>query len=599
MSDDADKLGALREALDGIDRTLVEALAQRQRVVREVAALKLARPVALRDRPREEALLARLTAIADDVGGDPLLVTRVYQEILASSVRWQRQRLAEQGKEVAPELVVAIQGRPGSYSDQAARRHFADATATVRYQGHDSFRSLLEAVREGRATHGLLPIENTTAGSIAEAYDLLAAMDLYIVGEEVQPVEHCLIGLPGATVDELTSVWSHPQALLQCGRFLASLRGCTPRSWTDTAGSCERIAAEGDPTQGAIASELAAELHGLVVLQRAVADQAANFTRMVVVAAQPERFDQRIACKTSLLFATRHEHGALLRALRCFDHHELSLSQLQSRPRPHAPFEYLFMVDLEGNLDDPAVAAAIDELGHHTSHLRVLGTYPAATGEAARPSRPRRSAPSRPTATVTSPRREVAVGGLVVGGDDPVWLVSAPDLLAAARAHVDRSDIVWVGPLDDVAEVRARAGQPVAAPVTAASAARAAELVDLLVVPGPQMADAELLRIVGALHRPVLLQRSPLATTEEWLAAAERLRQAGNRAVILAEGGVARGPGLSTPPRIDLATLVQVAQRAPVVAVADEGVARAAVAAGASGAWITLPRGGHRTVPSV
>ena len=586
MSEGAsDDLGALRAALDGIDRDLVEALARRQRVVQQVAALKLAQPVALRDRPREEALLTRLTNIAADVGADPLLVTRVYQEILAYSVRWQRQRLVEQGKPAPPEVVVAIQGRPGSYSDQAARTHFATATSPMVYQGHDSFRSLLEAVRDGRATYGLLPIENTTAGSIAEAYDLLASMHLHIVGEVVQPVEHCLIGLPGASVDGLTSVWSHPQALLQCGRFLGTLRGCTPRSWTDTAGSCERIAAEGDTSQGAIAAELAAELHGLVVLQRNIADQAENYTRMVVVAAAAERFDTRIACKTSLVFATHHEHGALLRALRCFDEHELSLSQLQSRPRPNAPFEYLFVVDLEGNLDDPAVSAAVAALGHHTSYLRVLGSYPSATGAAARPSRPRRSdrAPSMHT-----PRPEVAVGELVVGSGEPVWLLSAPDVLAAAREHVDRRDVIWVGPLDEVAEVRSLAGQPVATPVTVASARRAAEVVDMLVVPAASMDDDELLRLVGTLHRPVLLQRSPLATTEEWLAAAERVRSMGNRSVVLGEGGVARGPGLAAPPRIDLATLVELTERAPVVAIADEAVARAAIAAGAGGGWITL-----------
>ena len=583
MSDELD-LSALRASLDRIDRQLVEALAQRQHVVQQVAALKLAQPVALRDRPREEALLTRLTGIADEVGADPLLVTRVYQEILAYSVRWQRQRLVEQGQPVAPEVVVSIQGRPGSYSDQAARRHFATHAAPVVFQGHDNFRSLLESVRDGRARYGLLPIENTTAGSIAEAYDLLASMDLHIVGEEVQPVAHCLIGLPGATVEGLTSVWSHPQALLQCGRFLGSLRGCTPRAWTDTAGSCERVAAEGDPSQGAIAAELAAELHGLQVLQRGIADQTANFTRMVVVAAEPESFDPRIACKTSLLFATRHEHGALLRALRCFDEHALSLSQLQSRPRPNAPFEYLFMVDLEGNLADPSVAAAVDAVAEHTSYLRVLGTYPAATGAAARPSRPRRQAPA--AAPSVAPRREVSVRGMVVGGGSPVWLRSGPDLHQAAKACVDRHDIIWVGPLEEVAALRSITDQPVGAPVTVATAARAAEQVDLLVVPAAAMADDVLLATVGALHVPVLLLRSPMATTEEWLAAADRIRAAGNRAVILGEGGVARGPGLAAPPTIDLATLVEVTAHAPVVAVATEAVARAAIAAGANGAWI-------------
>ncbi len=583
----SDELRSLRDALDAVDRTLVQALAERQQVVQKVAALKMATPVALRDVPREEALLTRLTEIADEVGADPLLVTRVYQEILTYSVRWQRQQLVEQDNPPTPVIRVAIQGRRGSYSDQAARRHFAASTADVVYDGHDSFRSMLEAVRDGVATYGVLPIENTTAGSISEAYDLLAGMELHIVGEEVQPVEHCLIGLPGARVEGLRSVWSHPQALLQCSRFLGTLPGCVPRSWTDTAGSCERILAEGDPSQGAIASEVAADMLGLEVLKRGVANQRANFTRMVVVAREPATYDLRIPCKTSLVFGTQHQHGALLRALRCFEDHRLSLSQLQSRPRPSAPFEYLFYVDLEGNSAAPEVQAALDELREHTSYLRVMGCYPAVTGAAGKPAQPRRTtadpAPRR--------RRRVAVGDRVVGGREPVWLISGPDLADLARQHSGRADLVLVGPLPQVADAGQLTGWPTATEVDADSAEGASSQVDLLIVRGGQMADPAVLDAVGRLHTPVLLERDPTATTTEWLAAADRIRSGGNQQILLGEGGVMRDLGLATAPQIDLATLVRLSADHPVIVVATPDIARAAISAGANGAWVQLQVG--------
>jgi chorismate mutase/prephenate dehydratase len=579
----SDELKGLRDALDEVDRKLVGALAERQRIVQEVAALKLARPVALRDHDREEALLTRLTEVAQEEGADPHLVTRVYQEILTYSVRWQRQQLVEQDNPSTPLIRVAIQGRRGSYSDQAARRHFAAASADVVYDSHDSFRSMLEAVRDGRATYGVLPIENTTAGSISEAYDLLAGMELHIVGEEVQPVEHCLIGLPGARTEGLLSVWSHPQALLQCSRFLGTLPGCVPRSWTDTAGSCERILQEGDPTQGAIASEVAAEMLGLQVLQRNIANQRQNFTRMVVVAAEPVSYDARIPCKTSLVFGTAHQHGALLRALRCFEDHQLSLSQLQSRPRPGAPFEYLFYVDFEGNVAAAEVQAALDELRQHTSYLRVMGCYPAVTGAAGKPAQPRR------TTAEPAPRRRqrVAVGDRVVGGKQAVWMLSGP-LDEVAERHGGRGDLVLIGAVDEAAAARERTGWPVGAVLRSPEqASTLATQVDLVVVRSRDMADDAVLDAVGRLHVPVLLQRDPTATTAEWLAAADRVRAGGNQQVILGEGGVQRDLGLSTTPRIDLATLVQLGEAHPVVVItSSEQVARAAIAAGADGAWL-------------
>lgn len=274
-------------------------------------------------------------------------------------------------------LVVAYQGTDGAYSQIAAERHFAGRQLVCR--GHDSFRAMLESVAAGNADYGMQPIENTTAGSINEAYDLLARMDLYVVGEEVLRVSHCLLALPGATLEQIRRVYSHPQALAQCSEFLSALPSCEVIAFTDTAMSVRRVKNEGDAAQAAIASERAGQIHGLSVLRRDIANQRDNFTRFVVVAKKPARYDESIPCKTSLIFTTRHERGALVRCLNVLADHGLNLTKLESRPRPETPFEYLFYVDFEGNEASENVKSALAGVQAQSSFFKVLGSYPIRT----------------------------------------------------------------------------------------------------------------------------------------------------------------------------------------------------------------------------
>ncbi len=222
----------------------------------------------------------------------------------------------------------------------------------------------------------MLPIENTIAGSINESYDLLAAHDLHIVGEEAQAVVHCLIGLPGAQVETLERVFSHPVALLQCRQLLSQL-SARAEAYADTALSVAKIKEEGDPHQAAIASMEAAELHGLPVLRHAVQDARRNLTRMVVVARGPRAVDLRVPAKTSLVFATSHREGALARCLAILAEYGLNLAKLESRPEPETPWTYRFYLDFEGNVADLKVQEALAALEKETRALRILGSYPA------------------------------------------------------------------------------------------------------------------------------------------------------------------------------------------------------------------------------
>lgn len=276
-------------------------------------------------------------------------------------------------------ILVGYQGTDGAYSQIAAEQHFAAIGSRLSCRGYETFAALLTAVAQGDVEYAMQPIENTTAGSINEAYDLLARMDLHLIGEEVLRVQHCLVGLPGAQIDQIRRVFSHPQALAQCSDFLSSLRDCTVQAFTDTAMAVTKIRDEADPTQAAVASERAANLYGLSVLRRGINNQEHNFTRFVVVARTPVSYALTEPCKTSLIFTTRHERGALVRCLSVLADNDLNLTKLESRPRPETPWEYLFYVDFEGNAADPAVREALAGVERNTVFFKLLGSYPIRT----------------------------------------------------------------------------------------------------------------------------------------------------------------------------------------------------------------------------
>lgn len=274
------------------------------------------------------------------------------------------------------ELRIGYQGSEGAYSELAAKHHFTGAGKPLRCVGYHSFRQMLEALKAGELDYAVLPIENSIAGSINESYDLLAKMGLSLVGEEFQPIAHCLIGAADVAVSDIRRVYSHPVALAQCGEFLERLEDCHVEAFADTAMSVAKVKHDADPTQAAIASEQAAALHGLPILRRDIADHPENYTRMVVVASEPAHHEHGVPCKTSLIFSTIHEQGALARCIAIFAERGLNLTKIESRPKPDTPFEYVFYVDFEGNIDRETTQAALRDLEQVTTFLTVLGSYP-------------------------------------------------------------------------------------------------------------------------------------------------------------------------------------------------------------------------------
>jgi chorismate mutase/prephenate dehydratase len=315
--------------------------------------------------------------MAVEAGIDPHQIERMYRVVMDMSVAHQEQAVRD--REDVP-LRVTYQGVEGSYSHLAAQRRYAGREGGALLAGHDTFRGAADAVLAGAVDLALLPIENTTAGSINETYDLLAGTGLHITGEVVSAIEHCLLALPGVSLDELRAVISHPQALAQCAAFFARHPHLTPRHELDTAGAARRVAAANDRTLGAIASAAAARTYGLTIVAQAIQSAAGNATRFVEIAPRPAPVLEGATAKTSLLLALADRPGALGEILLRFAARNLSLTKLESRPIPEAPFTYRFYIDVLGHAASAPFAAVLDELRALTTELRVLGTYPAHAG---------------------------------------------------------------------------------------------------------------------------------------------------------------------------------------------------------------------------
>ena len=367
-------LSTLRDRIDHVDRQIIALIAERLRIVEEVALAKLDAASPFRDREREERLLLRLREHATEAGIDPHEIERLYRVVMDMSVAHQEQTV--RNRPDAP-LRIAYQGVEGSYSHLTAQRRYGGRPGGALLTGHDSFRAAAGSVVHGAADLALLPIENTTAGSINETYDLLADGTLHITGEIVSSIEHCLLALPGVSLDEIRVVISHPQALAQCHAFFAQHPHLTPQPELDTAGSARRVAQAGDRTLAAVASSAAATTYGLAIVAQAIQSAAGNATRFVEVGLRPAPVADDARVKTSLLLALSDRPGALGEILMRFAAHGLSLTKLESRPIPHAPFTYRFYADVLGHTATVSFQSALDEIRPLTTELHVLGTYAA------------------------------------------------------------------------------------------------------------------------------------------------------------------------------------------------------------------------------
>ncbi len=379
-----DDLQSLRRDIDAIDRQMVALFRQRMDVTRRVGEYKRSQGIPVLDQARERQVLQDKGELAGEELR-PAVIT-LYQTVMALSrrqqrdlmgqgadnpgvLRWRQAQAGARGPVPSPRVV--YQGVPGAYSEQAAVNFFG---GDVDAAGLEQFEDCFLALREGRADYAVLPIENSSTGAIRQIYDLLTQYECYMVGETTVKVEHCLMALPGATLDTITHVYSHEQGLFQCERYLNAHPDWKQVPQADTAGSAQMVAGSGDVTKAAICSARAAEIYGLTILAHAINHNSRNTTRFVVVSPRLEL--RPGADKISTLFVLPHEAGSLHEVLTVFAVHGLNMVKLESRPLPERSWEYMFFLEFTGAPDDPAVGDALHELAQTTGEFRVLGWFP-------------------------------------------------------------------------------------------------------------------------------------------------------------------------------------------------------------------------------
>lgn len=373
-------LADIRAEIDEVDSQLVKAFEKRMALAEQVAEYKLAAGKQVFDKSREEQ---KLHAITEAVTQEYLKkdARELFSQLMGMSRKRQYQLLLERGMdsgsafEEVPCLPeehprIVFQGVEGAYSQAAMQAYFKDSSDSYHV---DTWRDAMEAITNKEADYAVLPIENSSAGSVSENYDLLVEYDTCIVGEQVIRVEHCLLSNPGATLQDIKTVYSHPQALMQCSRFLNEHREWEKQSLRNTAASAKKVKDEGKKCQAAIASRLTAEIYGLDILEENIQDYADNCTRFVIVTAK-KRFI-RDARKISICFAIPHVSGSLYRILSHFYYNDLNMNKIESRPLGERNWEYRFFIDFEGNLHDGAVRNALQGLAEETEDLKILGNY--------------------------------------------------------------------------------------------------------------------------------------------------------------------------------------------------------------------------------
>jgi 3-deoxy-7-phosphoheptulonate synthase len=470
---------------------------------------------------------------------------------------------------------VAIQGSHGSFSEAAARRRWPDLTALPCRDVKD----VVEAVREGRADAGCLPIENSLIGSVTTTYDLLHEAfgdgTLHLTHEILHPVHHTIMALPGAPLSGIRRVLSHPVALGQCRIWLSEhLPDAELVSAWDTAGSAEIVAQEQNPALAAIAARPAADAHGLAPLAERIEDDPTNQTRFLTFtradAAEKVRTPGATRYKTSLIVLVDHKPGMLALTLQAFGARGVNLMALQSRPERSAPWTYRFYVDVEGSPTDPRLAEALEEIEALAAKLIVLGSYEAWT-EGSRLSAPVPTPAHRvekPAIPLVDRRRNpegtvVQVRDLRFGGPEAV-LIAGPcsvesremimeTAIAVARAGADMLrggaykprtspyDFQGLGVkgLRYLAEAREETGLPVVTEVLSwEEVPVVAHFADMLQIGARNMQNFSLLRAASRSGKPILLKRGAGATFEEWLGAAEYVLAEGNPNVVLCERGI-------------------------------------------------------------
>ena len=369
----------LREQIDRIDGQIVELYERRMDISRQVAEYKISTGKKVLDRQREAEKLAKVRSLAHNEF-NCCGVVELFEQILSMSRKLQYQLLTESGSQGKLPFIgvdeletdrarVVFQGAEGAYSQAAMMQYFGNLVNSFHV---DTFRDAMNAIEEGSADFAVLPIENSTAGIVNEIYDLLQEYENYIVGEQIIRIEHCLLGVPGAGIEDVRTVYSHPQSLMQSAKYLEQ-HDWKQISMQNNAFAARKVAEVGDRSQAAIAGEHAAEIYGLEVLQRQVNHSGTNSTRFIIVTNQ--KIFRKDAKKVSICFEVPHESGSLYHMLSHFIYNHLNMTKIESRPIEDRNWEYRFFIDFEGNLADSAVKNALRGLREEARNMKILGNY--------------------------------------------------------------------------------------------------------------------------------------------------------------------------------------------------------------------------------
>lgn len=348
-------LSELRLRIDEVDSKLIELLNQRADLVHEVGEVKRSNGLEIYAPEREEALLQKLVKKSQG-RMQPGAIRAIYREIMSASLALEK------------DLTIAFFGQPASWTHQAARSKFG---ASVKYSSFPNIGDVFDAVTRGSADYGVVPIENSIEGAVNHTLDVFVDSDLLICAQVLLRIENHL--LSRSRLEEITRVYSHPQALAQCRGWLrTNLPKADLIEVASTSAAAERAARE--EGAAAVAGQMAGEVNDLPILARAIQDSALNTTRFLVIGNRtcPPTGDDR----TSIMFSVQDKAGALYSALTPFKEFHISLSRIQSRPSKRKNWEYFFFVDLHGHCEDAAVQKALSELEKHCNFVKILGSYP-------------------------------------------------------------------------------------------------------------------------------------------------------------------------------------------------------------------------------
>lgn len=370
----------LRDEIDEIDNEIVTLYERRMKIAERVARFKIETGKKVFDKEREVSKLNTLSKKASSeftkVG-----IVELFEHIMAVSRKKQYQLLTESGLVEIPELEtvnsfetpsarIVFQGVEGAYSQQAMTEYFGAECDSFHVE---TWKDAMEAIQNGNADFAVLPIENSSAGIVSENYDLLVEYDNYIVGEQVIQIKHALLGRPEAKISDINTVYSHPQALMQCGDYLYEHGDWEKISLKNTAVAAKKVMDEDDKTHAAIASQLTAQIYGLKVLDDNISNSENNATRFIIVT--NKKICSKDANKVSICFEIAHESGSLYHMLSHFIYNNINMTNIQSRPIKGKNWEYRFFVDFEGRLEDTGVINALRGIKEEATSLKILGTY--------------------------------------------------------------------------------------------------------------------------------------------------------------------------------------------------------------------------------